>query len=70
MEVLVTEYSSVLSPVKSLWLAQSGVAAKTLGVEPFLEQEQMLDRRTRRLLLTVAVMCSSSAAFNSTQVSR
>ena len=39
-------------------------------VEPFLEREQMLDRRTRRRLLTVAVMCLSSTAFNSTQVSR
>ena len=30
----------------------------------------MLDRRSRRLLLIVGVMCLSSAAFNSTQVSR
>ena len=37
-------------------------------VEPFLERERMLDWHTRRRLLTVGVMCLSSAGF--TRVSR
>ena len=54
----------------SMFLRSDRQSCRSITVKPFLEQEQMLDRHTCRRLLTVAVMCLSSAAFNSTQVSR